>query len=77
MLSKGDFYLFWGDNEADYVLKCEPDNKGGFCHLEEVALLMLALIVCMLPPQIRFLNKSKPVAVCVVGKPGKEVLWRG
>ena len=48
MLSKSGFYLFWGNNEADYVLQGEPNDKGGFCHLEEVALLVLALIVCML-----------------------------
>ena len=45
---KEGFYLFWGDNEVDDVLKGEPNDKGGLCHLEEAALLVLAVSVCML-----------------------------
>ena len=41
-------HLFWGDSEADDVLQGEPDDKGGLCHLEEVALFVLVVIVGVL-----------------------------
>ena len=55
------FCLFWRNNKADDVLEGEPDDKGGLCHLEEVALLVMVLIVCVLGGWV-FRNRIKTEA---------------
>ena len=44
---KEGFYLFWGDNEVDDVLKGEPDDEGGLSHLEEPTLLIVVVVVVL------------------------------
>ena len=64
------FCLFWRNNKADDVLEGEPDDKGGLCHLEEVALLVMVLIVCVLG--VKFLEIKKKTEADLEGWDGGE-----